>query len=256
MDKKIIICVKQVPNTSNVKIDKKTGTMIRNSVKSIINPYDETAIFYALDLKKKLKIKTIALTMGPQSANENLNYILSLGIDEAYLVSDKLFAGSDTLATSRILAETIKYINGADLILFGHQAVDGDTAQVPSQVAELLQIPSITHTTHLSFNQDKILATQCLNEKRNISCPFPAVISFLKPIPLLIHPSSKEYFKKRNIHLLSNKDLKLPLQLIGLKGSPTQVLSTFTPSFNKKNQLEKYSANWLNKIVNKIKNKI
>ncbi|HKL42959.1 MAG TPA: electron transfer flavoprotein subunit beta/FixA family protein, partial [Clostridia bacterium] len=136
----IIVCIKQVPNTNEVKIDPKKGTLIREGVPSIINPEDKHGLEEAIRLKEKVGGKVTVLTMGPPQAKVALKEALAMGADEAILVSDRAFAGSDTLATSYVLSKAIEKIGVFDIIFCGRQAIDGDTAQVGPQIAENLQI--------------------------------------------------------------------------------------------------------------------
>src|SRR6056297_553406 len=141
---KIIVCVKQVPDTTEVKIDSETNTLIRKGVPSIVNPFDRNALEAAVQLKEEHGGTVIVLSMGPPQAKDALKECLSVGADEAYLVSDKAFSGADTLATSYTLAAAIKKIGNYDLIICGKQAIDGDTAQVGPEIAEHLDIAQVT----------------------------------------------------------------------------------------------------------------
>ena len=161
---KIIVCIKQVPNTTEIKIDPVKNTLIRDGVPSIINPDDKTAIEVALQLKEKHGAEVVVLTMGPMQAEKALREALAMGADEAYLLSDRAFAGSDTLATSTIIAAAVKKL-GADLVLCGRQAIDGDTAQVGPQIAEHLGIPQITYAAAVDYDAEReVLVVKLFNK--------------------------------------------------------------------------------------------
>ena len=151
---KIIVCIKQVPNTTEIKIDPVTNTLKRDGVPSIINPDDKTAIEAALQLKDKCGAEVTVITMGPPQAEKALREALAMGADNAYLLTDRAFAGSDTLATSTIIAAAVKKL-GADIVFCGRQAIDGDTAQVGPQIAEHLGIPQITYAAAIDYDEAK-----------------------------------------------------------------------------------------------------
>jgi len=161
---KIFVCVKQVPGVSEVKIDPKTNTLVREGILSIINPNDRNAIELALTLKEKHGAEVVVLSMGPPQAEEILREALAMGVDKGYLLTDRAFAGADTLATSYTLALAIeKIINESDsdqkyLVICGAQAIDGDTGQVPPELAEELGIPQIAYVLSVELNGDKIVA--------------------------------------------------------------------------------------------------
>src|SRR6056297_3682457 len=153
----IVVCIKQVPDTTDVKIDKETNTLIRKGVESIINPYDMHAIEEGLRLKEQFEGKVTVISMGPPQVKDALKEAISLGVDEVILLSDKTFAGADTLATSYTLARAIAKLDDIDLILCGKQAIDGDTAQVGPGIAEHLQIPHATYVKEIiNTDQQKI----------------------------------------------------------------------------------------------------
>ena len=150
---KIIVCIKQVPNTTEIKIDPVTNTLKRDGVPSIINPDDKAAIEAALQLKEQCGATVTILTMGPPQAEKALREALAMGADEAFLLTDRAFGGSDTLATSTIIAAAVKKLQ-PDLVLCGRQAIDGDTAQVGPQIAEHMGIPQITYAAGISYNPE------------------------------------------------------------------------------------------------------
>ncbi|MCX7032311.1 MAG: electron transfer flavoprotein subunit beta/FixA family protein, partial [Spirochaetes bacterium] len=179
---KIVVCIKQVPDTTNVRINPETNTLVREGVASIINPFDVYAIEEALRLKEKHGGSTAVLTMGPPQAVEALREAISLGIDEAYLVSDKAFAGSDTLATAYALSFAIRKIGGADVILMGRQAIDGDTGQVGPGVAENLGLPHVTDIRKIEEIADGRIVVERLLEEgyARIAARLPIVLTVVK----------------------------------------------------------------------------
>jgi electron transfer flavoprotein beta subunit len=228
----IIVCIKQVPDTTEVKINPETNTLIREGVPSIINPFDENALEAALQLKEKHGGKVTVISMGPAQALEALRTSLAIGADEAYLISDRAFAGSDTWATSYTLAQTIKKLGNFDLIICGKQAIDGDTAQVGPGIAEWLGIPQITFAVKIEINGPKLKAERLLEEVDEVvECPLPAVVTVVKQINEPRLPSLKGMMraKKSEIKTLSAKDILADVDNVGLKGSPTSVVKIFTP---------------------------
>jgi len=228
----IIVCIKQVPDTTEVKINPETNTLIREGVPSIINPFDENALEAALQLKEKNGGKVTVITMGPPQATEALRTSLAMGADEAYLVSDRAFAGSDTWATSYTLAQTIKKLGNFDLILCGKQAIDGDTAQVGPGIAEWLGIPQITFAVKIEINGSTLKAERLLEEVNEVvEAPLPAVVTVVKQINDPRLPSLKGMMraKKAEIKTLSAEYISAEIENIGLKGSPTSVVKIFSP---------------------------
>jgi len=227
----IIVCIKQVPDTTSVKISKE-NTIIREGVPSIINPFDVNAIETALQLKEKEGGKTIAITMGPPQAEDSLREAISMGIDEAFLISDKAFAGSDTLATSHTLSYAIRKI-GFDLVICGKQAIDGDTAQVGPEIAELLDIPHISYVCKMPeiMNGKMRVERELESAYEVIEADLPCLITVTKEINKPRMPSLKRKLLARNIQIprLTKDDLKISETLCGFSGSPTQVIRIFTP---------------------------
>lgn len=228
----IIVCIKQVPDTTEVKINPETNTLIREGVPSIINPFDENAIEAALQLREKHGGKVTVITMGPPQAAEALRNAIAMGVDDVILISDRAFAGSDTWATSYTLAQTIKKINGYNLIICGKQAIDGDTAQVGPGIAEWLGLPQVTFAIKIEVNGEKAKVERLLEEVNEIvETPLPAVITVVKQINEPRLPSLKGMMKakKTEIKPLTAQDIDADLKNIGLNGSPTQVIKIFTP---------------------------
>jgi len=229
----IIVCIKQVPETADVKIDPKTNTLIREGVKSIINPFDMYAIEEALQLKEKFGGKTTVLSMGPPQAELALREAIALGIDEAILVSDRAFAGSDTWATSYTLAAAIKKIGSYDLVICGKQASDGDTAQVGPGISVHLNIPQVAYVKKVEeISENKAKLERMTEEGFDIiECPLPALFTVVKEINEPRLPSLKGMMKSKKVQITTWKkdDLQVDEANIGLDGSPTQVIKIFTP---------------------------
>lgn len=230
----IIVCIKQVPDTNEVRIDPKTGTLIREGVPSIINPDDKNALEEALRIKDENEgVKVTVLSMGPPQAEDALAEAIAMGADEAVLLSDRAFAGSDTWATSTALAAGIKYIGDFDMVFCGRQAIDGDTAQVGPQIAEHLDIPQITYVEKLELNKGKVRAKRALEDGYYIvEAKCPVLITAIKELNDPRYPSIRGIYKGysgENIKVLSAEDIKVDLGNVGLNGSPTQVSKSFTP---------------------------
>ena len=230
----IIVCIKQVPDTTNVKIDPQTNTLIRQGVESIINPFDMYAIEEAIRTKEKLGGKVIAISMGPPQAESALREAISMGVDEGVLVSDRAFAGSDTWATSYTLAAAIRKIGPFDIIFCGKQAADGDTAQVGPGIAVHLDIPQVTYVKKIEEVKGSIARVESMTEEgyEIIETPLPAIFTVVKEInePRLPSLKGKMKAKSAKIILLSAKDLQVDEKHLGLNGSPTQVVKIFTPA--------------------------
>jgi electron transfer flavoprotein beta subunit len=228
-----VVCVKQVPDTADVKIDPKTNTLMREGVASIINPYDTYAIEEAVRLKEKYGGKVTVLTMGPPQAETALREAISVGADSAILLSDRAFAGSDTWATSYTLALALKKIGDYSVILCGKQASDGDTAQVGPGIAAHLDLPQITYVRNISeLTEEKIVAERLLdNGSESIESPVPVVLTVVKEInePRIPSLKGKIAAKKAEITRWSAADLEGDVKKFGLDGSPTKVVRIFSP---------------------------
>jgi len=230
----IIVCIKQVPETTEVKINPETNTLIREGVKSIINPFDMYAIEEAVRLKEKFGGKVTVISMGPPQAEAALKEAISMGIDEGVLISDRAFAGSDTWATSYTLTAAIKKIGAFDLILCGKQASDGDTAQVGPGIAMHLDIPQVTYVKKIEEVKDSVMRVERMMEEgfEIIEIPLPALLTVVKEINEPRIPSLRGMMRAKSakVALWTQKELNLDAQKIGLCGSPTQVMKIFTPS--------------------------
>jgi len=236
---KIFICVKQVPGVSEVKIDPKTNTLVREGILSILNPNDRNAIEIALMLKEKYTAEVIALSMGPPQAEEILRETLAMGADKAYLLTDRAFAGADTLATSYTLALAIKKIlKESDfkekyLVICGAQAVDGDTGQVPPELAEELEIPQVAYVLNVELKENKLIAERKFRavEIVVIETNLPALISVLNDINEPRYPSMAGIMKAHNLEIvhLDAAAINADTSKIGLNGSSTEVWKIFVP---------------------------
>ena len=230
-----IVCIKQVPDTEElgkVKINPATNTLKREGVSSIINPFDENAIEEALRLREKKGGEVTALSMGPPQAEEALRKTLAMGVDRAILLSDKAFAGADTLATSYVLAVAIKKIGEFDLILSGKQAIDGDTAQVGPGIAEWLSIPQLTYIRKLEVNDNKVRAERVLEDSFEVvETSLPCLVTVTKDINEPRYPSLRGLLKakKEEIPIWDCHNLSVEKKRVGADGSPTQVIKIFTP---------------------------
>jgi len=254
----IIVCIKQVPNTNEVKIDPKKGTLIREGVPSIINPEDKHGLEEAIRLKEKVGGKVTVLTMGPPQAKVALKEALAMGADEAILVSDRAFAGSDTLATSYVLSKAIEKIGDFDIIFCGRQAIDGDTAQVGPQIAENLQISQVTYATKFEMSGDLIEIRRALEDGYSVvETKLPVLVTVLDKINKPRYPSIKgvvNAFSKSEIKVLSAADLSLDEGRLGLDGSPTKVKKTFVPTHEKMGEiLDGTPEEKVSKLINILK---
>ncbi len=233
---KIVILVKQVPEADKVAVDPETGTLIREGVASILNPYCEYALDEAVRLKESYSekdIEVIAISMGPPQARSALLRCLELGADKAYLLSDRKFAGSDVWATSTALKEGVSKLEpDFDLILTGKQAIDGDTAQVTAETAEQLGVPQITYGVEVKIYDKRIEVKRETDEGYQIlSTRLPALVTMSKGSNIRRVPSMKQVLdaRKKPLDVISAEDLGLDENKVGLKASPTQVAKVFAP---------------------------
>lgn len=242
----IIVCIKQVPETTEVRINPETNTLIREGVKSIINPFDMYAIEESVRLKERFGGKVSVVCMGPPQADAALREAISMGADDGYLVCDRAFAGSDTWATSYTLAGAIKKIGSFDLILCGKQASDGDTAQVGPGISTHLDIPQVTYVKKIEEVKDNLMRVERMLEEgfEIIETPMPALLTVVKEINEPRLPSLKGLMKAKaaKITVFTQKELNLDPQSIGLCGSPTQVVKIFTPPQRQGGQMLKGEA--------------
>jgi len=232
---KIVVCIKQVPDTTDVRIDPETRTLVREGVESITNPFDEYAIEEALLTREKYGGEVHVITMGPPQAIEVLKNALAIGADYVYLVSDIAFAGADTWATAYTLAQAIKKIGTVNLVVCGKQAIDGDTAQVGPGVATQLGIPQLTYVSkvrEIDLENKRIVVERMLEDgKEIIESSLPALITVVKDInePRLPSLLGIKKAAKAEIPTWTIKDLPVDMVKCGLEGSPTEVVRVFTP---------------------------
>lgn len=229
----IIVCIKQVPETQEVRLDPETHTLKREGIKSIINPFDLYALEEGLRVKEAQGGAVTLITMGPPQAEEALREALGYGADTAVLVSDRAFAGADTWATALTLAKAITKLGGADLIFTGKQAIDGDTAQVGPMLATIMDLPYVAWARKISFISDNTLEVERLLDHGYdaVAVNLPAVVSIVKEINEPRVPSFKAKLKakKEAIPTWGLADLGLPPAAVGLTGSFTQVVKVFPP---------------------------
>ena len=230
----IIVCIKQVPETTNVKINPETNTLMREGVAAIVNPFDAYAIEEAIRTKEKLGGKVIAISMGPPQADAVLREAIGMGADAGILISDRAFAGSDTWATSYTLARAIAKIGDYGLIFCGKQASDGDTAQVGPGIAAHLDLTQITYVRKIEVvDQTHIVAQRLLEDGIEVvDAPLPCVLTVVKELnePRLPSLKGKLAAKKAQIPTWKAADLACDPACIGLEGSPTKVVRIFTPA--------------------------
>lgn len=253
----IVVCVKQVPDTAEMRIDPVTNNLVRDGVTNIMNPYDQYALETALELKDQLGAKVTVLTMGPPQASVVSKDCVAVGVDEACLISDRAFGGADTLATSAALANSIKHLGIPDLILCGRQAIDGDTAQVGPEIAEHLDLPQVTGALKVKVEGDEVIVDRD-NEytSQTLSMKMPCVVTVMRA-PELRFPSIKGKMKARRaqIPVYTAAALEIDPEIIGKKGSPTQVMKSFTPKVTQVHgeiYTDEDPAVAVDKLVNKL----
>jgi len=230
-----IVCIKQVPDTTEVKIDPERGTLIREGVPSIINPFDTYAIEEALLLKEKFGGKVTVISMGPPQAVEALKEAVAMGADEAILLSDRAFAGADTWATAYTLSSAIKKIGDFDVILCGRQAMDGDTGQVGPGIATQLGINQLTYVfkiQEIDLEKRTIRVERLVEEGREVvASTLPCLLTVVKDINQPRYPTFMGIRRaaRMQIPTWTAADLDVNPDLIGLTGSPTKVVKVFSP---------------------------
>ena len=230
---KIIVCVKQVPDTNEVRIDPIKGTLIRDGVPSILNHDDANALEEALKIKETYPETHITvLTMGPPQAQDMLRECMAMGADDAVLLSDRALGGSDTWATSNALAAGVAKIGEFDIIFAGRQAIDGDTAQVGPQLAEKLGIPQVTYVKEFSIKGNEIIVKRALeNGYEMIQLRTPCLLTAIKELNNPRYMSVAGVYKACNtkVAVWSAEDIKVDQTKVGLEASPTNVYKSFTP---------------------------
>jgi len=260
---RIIVPIKQVPETNAVKMDEKTGTMVRDGVEAIVNPLDLYAIETAIRVREDLAgagdagSEVIALSMGPPKAIKALKEAISMGCDSAILLSDRAFAGSDTWATSCALAAAIRRIGDCDLVICGERATDGDTGQVGPGIAAFLDLPINTYVSKV----EKIDAGQCRVQRlveaghEVLEMTLPGVLTVVKEVgdPRLPTLRGKQRAKTIDVPTWSAADLELQAENLGLKGSPTRVVKIFKPQVAREcEKIEVVDAESLDHAVDRL----
>lgn len=226
----IVVCVKQVPDTTVVKIDPKTGTLIRDGVPSIINPEDKHALEAALQLKEAHGGKVTVVSMGLPMAKAALREALCMGADEAILLTDRVLGGADTLATSKSLAGVIKKLD-YDIVFAGRQAIDGDTAQVGPEIAEHLNIPQVTYVQDVKVEGDSLIVNRALEDGHQIvEVKTPCLLTAIETLnePRYMNVANIFATNDNDIKVMSADDIDVDKSELGLKGSPTKVKKSMT----------------------------
>ena len=230
---KICVCVKQVPASNETRLDPVTHTVIREGAESILNPFDAFAVEEAVRLKSRFGGHITAFSMGIPAVSGMLRRVIAVGADEAYLLSDRAFAGADTIATARALAAAIAKDGRPDLILCGRMATDGDTAQVPPMLAELLHIPHVSDVTRVESLENGVLTVRRLTDDgyERASVPLPALVTVLKEINVPRLPSIAGILRgeEADVCVLNREALDIAPDMVGLKGSRTRVVKSERP---------------------------
>jgi electron transfer flavoprotein beta subunit len=233
---KIVVCIKQVPGTTEIRIDPETNTLVREGVENIINPFDSYAVEEGVRIKERFgsdEAEVIVITMGPPQSEEILREAVSVGADSAILISDRVFAGADTWATSTTLARAISKIGECRLVILGKQTLDGDTGQVGPELAHRLNMPFIGYASSISEISGKKMKVKRLMEDRyeTFEINLPAAISVVKDINTPRVPSLRGKMKAKNLQIpvWDAAQLGTKENEVGLSGSYTQVIKIFTP---------------------------
>ena len=255
----IVVCIKQVPDTTEIKIDPVKNTLIRTGVPSIMNPFDKNALETGLSLKDRYGGKVTVISMGPPQATYMLRECLAMGADEAYLLSDRVFGGADTCATSTTIAAGIRKVGGVDVIFAGRQAIDGDTAQVGPQVAQRLGVPVVTYVQDYKVEGDKVIVQRQLEDGYEVievgmPCLLTAVKELNTPRYMSIGGIVDAYQKE--ITVWDHVAVDLDPADCGLKASPTRVFRSFTPPQKGKGEMlegsiQEMGAKLVGKLVEK-----
>ena len=256
---KIVVCIKQVPDTTEIKLDPVTGTLIRKGVPSIMNPDDKCGLEMALQLKDKFNAHVTVITMGPAQADIILREALAMGVNHAILLSDRKFAGADTLATSNALAGALRKMD-FDLVITGRQAIDGDTAQVGPQIAEHLDLPQVSYLEGIEFDGEKTFTMRRATEEgyQILEVEAPCVVTVLssgsKPRYMNVNGIVNAY--KKEVEKWGFDNIDVEESKLGLKGSPTKVNKSYTKAVKQPGEVfEGSEAEAVEVIVNKLKEK-
>ncbi|MFC1944033.1 electron transfer flavoprotein subunit beta/FixA family protein [Chloroflexota bacterium] len=237
----IVVCIKQVPGTTEVKIDPQTNTLVREGVESIVNPFDTYALEEGIRLKERFGGKVSVISMGPPQAEVSLREAISLGADEAILISDRAFAGSDTLATSYVLSRAVEKIGDCDLVICGRQSIDGDTGQVGPGLAQRLGVPFVSYVSNVEEVGEGHMRVRRMIEEGHevIGSPLPAVISVTKEINVPRLPSLRGMTRAKStqVAVWSAEDINAETDMVGVAGSPTRVIKIFFPQRERKSEM-------------------
>ena len=255
----IVVCIKQVPNTTQIKIDPVTGVMDRTGIPSIMNPDDKVALEYALRIKDEVGGAVYVVSMGPMQAKKVLYEAIAMGADKGFLLSDRAFAGADTLATSKALAALIKTIP-YDLIIAGRQAIDGDTAQVGPQIAEHLNLDQITYVSSVETKGEKLIVKRSYEDRYQVyEVKLPVLLTVLGDSTKPRYMNLNRLFNEANdanIEIKGIVDIDLDPKQTGLAGSPTKVKKSFSKVINKKIELKEGTPEELaEEIVARLKSR-
>ena len=229
----IVVCIKQVPNTNEVKLDPVKGTLIRDGVPSIMNPDDKAGLEAALRLKDTMGAHVTVISMGPPQADAVLREAMAMGADDGILVTDRAFGGADTLATSTTIAAAVKQVP-FDLIITGRQAIDGDTAQVGPQIAEHLNIPNVSYAEDIKVEGDTVTVKRQYEDRyHTVKVKMPCLITALSELnqPRYMTPGGIfDAYREKQVKIWTINDVEVDMDKIGLKGSPTRVFKSFPKS--------------------------
>ncbi|HEX77559.1 MAG TPA: electron transfer flavoprotein subunit beta/FixA family protein [Dehalococcoidia bacterium] len=254
----IVVCIKQVPGTTEVKIDPQTNTLVREGVEGIVNPFDTYALEEGVRLKERFGGVVTVVSMGPPQAEAALREAISVGADQAILLSDRAFAGSDTLATAYVLSRAIARIGDYDLVICGKQTLDGDTGQVGPELAQRLGIPFVAYVSKVEAIQDGQMRVQRLIEEGHelMEAPLPCVMSVVKEINVPRLPSLRGMMRAKGaqIPVWTARDLDIEADRVGVAGSPTRVIRVFFPQRTRKSQmLEGTAESQVEQLVERLR---
>jgi electron transfer flavoprotein beta subunit len=259
---KIVVLVKQVPNTTEVKLDPKTGNLIREGIESIINPDDRHAMEAAVHLKETAKAKVTVLSMGPPQAIDAVSEAMGMGADEGILLTDRAFAGADTWATSSTLGRAVENLGAFDLILCGRQAIDGDTAQIGPQVADYLKVPQVTYVIAVEEIKEKSIVVRRRLEDgyERVECDLPALLTVIGEMNTPRYPRVDRLIdacrEKAPIKIWNAADIGVQTREVGIEGSLTHVIKTFAPKLQRQTEMiQGDTKKAVSTLVDKLKEK-
>lgn len=253
-----VVCLKQVPGTTRVAIDPQTNTLVRQGIESIVNPFDTYALEEGVRLKERYGGRTTAISMGPPQAEAMLRETISTGADEAILLCDSTFAGSDTWATAYVLSRAIQKIKDYDLVICGRQTIDGDTGQVGPELAEMLEVPFVAYVSQIEEVNNGLMRVRRMVEDGHevIEAPLPAVITVAKEINVPRLPSLRGLTRARSavIPVWTAGELNIDKDMVGLAGSATRVIKIFYPQrVRQAEMLEGSPENQVDSLLEKLR---